>query len=134
MRYVATLQRFDDAHVDVAESDSRAEAVTAATIIYAALVPTIIGHGIDELSRDLAQLRQDFGEDSDDYREMHAAASFGNTMSAQLRAREWGVGVYDTEADEPGSTTAPTPKTDVPQLIFWLGATREQPRLNRKGE
>jgi hypothetical protein len=104
MRYVAVLQRFDDAHVDVAESDVREEVVAAAVAVYTALVPTVLAEGGEFLKQ---QRRSDLEDESED-----ALNYQRDGISGRLRAKEWGVGVYEG--------------TD---LVYWIGATREKPRL-----
>ena len=109
MRYVATLQRFDDAHVDVAESDDRAEVVAAATALYAALAPTILAQGIEHIKRAAKD-----PEDEETRRKAQDTLTWDWRVSEGLRAREWGIAVYKDK-----------------ELVYWIGATLEKPEIER---
>lgn len=106
MKYVAQLQRSDDPHVTVCEGDSRDEVVAAAQALYVALVPMILNIGHNIIDKEARSAEED-----DEVR-VHArnAKLFGWMVSEQLRAQEWGIGVYSDK-----------------DMIFWVGATRDDP-------
>jgi len=106
----------------VAESDDREEAVAAATAIYVALIPTILDRGKGVLKLDLADGKE-AGDDDEGYRALRASMQHGNALAAELRAREWGVGVYD------GRPHANVVDAERVQLVYWIGATREDVSL-----
>lgn len=105
LRYTAQLQRFDDAHVEVAQGDDRGEIVAAATAVYTALIPTIIGNGHEALRASRNSELLDEKQDAIEY--------IRDGISGLLRAQEWGVGVYENA-----------------NLIFWIGATREKSSIS----
>lgn len=116
MRYIGQLQRYEDAHVDVIQSEYEREAINAAIALYAALVPQITTAGFHQLQAELSY--------ENDKASRQAAESYKKDgVSGQLRAQEWGVGVYDTQSGELSDDDR-----SIPRLIFWIGATRDDPK------
>ena len=116
MRYVALLQRFDDAHVQVAEGLELEPVVAAATAVYAALVPTILERGRRAIRERANEERNDggperFWQDTEEMFPLHG-------LSSCLRAEEWNVTVYDQDES--------TIESDV---VFTIGALLEDPSL-----
>lgn len=110
MKYVAALQRSDDAHVVVCEGDTRDEVIAAAQALYVALVPMILNLGHNVINSEARG-----GAKSDDVEhevQQHAkdAMQHGWLVSEHLRAQEWGISVYEDK-----------------ELVFWVGATRDDP-------
>jgi hypothetical protein len=131
MRYKAVLQRFDSPYTVVSETDVRDECVAAAVAVYTALIPTILARGERETMTDLHDVKEYEGAESDSYKEMAATLKGGNALAAELRAREWGVGVYDTATNdaELQQGILSTPGVQYPALVYWIGATREDVKL-----
>lgn len=120
MRYIAELQRFDSAHVTVCEGDNFFAVQEAATTIYAALVPAILREGdayIAEMTR-IASSKTDPDE------HQNAIGYRRDGISGLMRPKEWGIGVYDTQPEDP--------EQEYAVLVFWVGATREDPKSERK--
>jgi hypothetical protein len=127
VRYVALLQRSDDAHARVAEGDSRDEVVAAATSIYSSLIPFILE---DSDRHDEWQARtatSESGPDAELAVERQRARDHGWMPSHLLRRLEWGVAVYDTQPFTSARGTLHHSGPLPPELVFWLGATLDDP-------
>jgi hypothetical protein len=125
MRYIAELQRFDSAHVTVAEGPHLAMVQEAAIAIYTALIPEILNQSKDYV-RDRVnptlQGKERLRVDDDEIETCRQLQRDG--VSGYLRAKEWGIGVYDTQPENLNANYS--------ELVFWVGATREDPRSERK--
>jgi hypothetical protein len=125
MRYIAELQRFDDAHVTVCEGDNLFAVQETATAIYTALIPEILNQGKDYVRARLNptdHAKKRLHVDEDEIQNCQQYARDG--VSGYLRAKEWGIGVYDTQPADPDQKYA--------VLVFWVGTTREDPVSERK--
>lgn len=125
MRYIAELQRFDSAHVTVCEGNDLSAVQETATALYTALIPEIFHQGKDYVRERLnptlhTKKRLRLDEDEIDNCQQYAR----DGVSGYLRTKEWGIGVYDTQ---PGG-----PEQEYAVLVFWVGATREDPKSERK--
>lgn len=122
MRYVAYLQRFDDAHVEIASSNERAEVVEAAIRIYSSLTSEIISRGYDAVKRQVAEERELDGIERY-WRDVQANLPL-HGVSSLLRAQEWNITVYDVDAVDQENLIP------YPEQIFSIGATLEDPNTS----
>ena len=118
MRYVAVLQRFDTAHVDVASGTKPGPVIDAAMRIYSQLIGEILMRGLIAIKNRAIDEKTDAGPESF-WRDTQDNLQYDG-IATQLSAEEWNVTVYDREAVDPANLI-PIPN----EVIFTVGATLE---------
>jgi len=122
VRYVAYLQRFDDAHVEIASSTERAEVVDAAIRIYSSLTTEFLCRGRDAIARQAAE-EKELGGDERYWQDTEKNLAL-HGISSELRAQEWNITVYDRDAVDPAN------EIPFPEMVFSIGATLEDPNTS----